>query len=90
MNSTDKRTILLLVLIGMVPVFWLALLIAPALEDGNMIEALPQIIDNRREQGFEFITVSELMSSDYRIPEEVARQYAPMPEGYEWPTEVAE
>ena len=54
------------------------------------IEALPQIIDNLREQGFEFITVSELMSSDYRIPEEVARQYAPMPEGYEWPTEVAE
>lgn len=45
MNSTDKRTILLLVLIGMVPVFWLALLIAPALEDGNMIEALPQITE---------------------------------------------
>ena len=45
MNTTDKRTVLLMVLIGMVPVLWLALLIAPALEDGNMIEALPQITE---------------------------------------------
>lgn len=45
MNTTDKRTILLMVLIGMVPVLWLALLIAPALEHGNMIEVLPQITE---------------------------------------------
>ena len=54
------------------------------------IEALPQIIDKLREQGFEFVTLSELMASDYRIPDEVSRQYAPMPEGCDWPVEVVE
>ena len=54
------------------------------------VEALPQIIDGLREQGFEFVTVSELMASDQRIPKEVARQYAPMPEGCAWPVEIAE
>lgn len=54
------------------------------------IEALPVIIDKLREQGFEFVTVSELMASDPRIPSEVARQYAPMPEGCDWPVEIVE
>ncbi len=54
------------------------------------LEALPQIIDTLHEQGFEFVTVSELMASDDRIPDDVARGYAPMPEGCSWPTEVAE
>ena len=53
------------------------------------VEALPRIIDELHEQGFELVTLSELMDSDDRIPDEVARQYAPMPEGCAWPTEVA-
>lgn len=54
------------------------------------VEALPRIIDELHKQGFELVTLSELMDSDYRIPDEVARQYAPMPEDCAWPTEVAE
>lgn len=54
------------------------------------VEALPRIIDELRKQGFELVTLSELMDSDYRIPDEVARQYAPMPEGCSWPEEIAE
>ena len=53
------------------------------------VEALPLIIDELHDQGFELVTVSELMASDDRIPDEVARQYAPMPEGCAWPAEVA-
>ena len=54
------------------------------------LEALPIIIDTLHEQGFELVTVSELMASDDRIPDDVACGYAPMPEGCSWPTEVAE
>ncbi|RVU98154.1 polysaccharide deacetylase family protein [Coriobacteriales bacterium OH1046] len=54
------------------------------------IEALPRIIDILREQGFELVTLSELMDADDRIPDEAARQYAPMPEDCAWPAQIAE
>ena len=54
------------------------------------IEALPRIIDELHKQGYRLVTLSELMDSDYRIPDEIASQYAPMPEGCSWPTELAE
>ncbi len=44
------------------------------------VAALPGIIDDLRAKGYEFVTVSELMSMDDRIPEDVANGTVSMPE----------
>ncbi len=52
------------------------------------IEALPKIIDKLHEAGYEFVTVTELMQSDPRIPADIAAGTATMPEGCTWPQEL--
>ena len=53
------------------------------------VEALPRIISTLQSEGYEFVTVGELMKSDSSIPAEVASGYDPMPADAVWPTEVA-
>ncbi|MBQ6395451.1 MAG: polysaccharide deacetylase family protein, partial [Atopobiaceae bacterium] len=52
------------------------------------LAALPVIIDTLHEQGYEFVTITELMQSDPRIPEEIASGQATVPSDAVWPTEV--
>ena len=54
------------------------------------LEALPKIIDQLHEQGYEFVTISELMASDDSIPDEACSGDATMPTDAVWPTEVGE
>lgn len=54
------------------------------------VEALPQIIENLQAQGYEFVTVTELMKSDSSIPSDIASGNATMPESCTWPTELAD
>lgn len=44
------------------------------------VEALPGIIDSLRAQGYELVTVSELMKLDGSIPEDVVNGTVSMPE----------
>lgn len=53
------------------------------------LEALPKIIDKLHEEGYTFVTVSDLMKSDPDIPSDVASCNAPMPEDAVWPTELS-
>ena len=53
------------------------------------LEALPKILQKLSAQGYEFVTLSELMALDSRIPAEVAAGTATMPEDAVWPTEMA-
>ena len=53
------------------------------------LEALPRIIETLQARGYRFVTLSELMASDGRIPADVAAGNAAMPEGCVWPTELA-
>lgn len=50
---------------------------------------LPIVIEQLRSEGYEFVTVSELMRSDPNIPDEIASCTATMPEGCVWPEELA-
>lgn len=59
-------------------------------ERSQDVEALPQIIETLQAQGYEFVTVTELMKSDNTIPEDIASGNAAMPEGSTWPTELAD
>ncbi|MBE6479299.1 MAG: polysaccharide deacetylase family protein [Olsenella sp.] len=52
------------------------------------VEALPRILETLTQQGYEFVTISELMASDESIPEECAAAYNPMPDGAIWTTEL--
>lgn len=52
-------------------------------------EALPRIIDTLREQGFEFVTVTELMELDGRFPKHVVAGKASPEEGFELPDDDA-
>lgn len=54
------------------------------------LKALPKIIEKLQKRGYTFVTVSELMAMDSRIPAEVAAGDATMPEDSVWPTELAE
>lgn len=54
------------------------------------LEALPKIIENLQDKGYEFVTINELMAMDSRIPEDVASGNATMPEDCVWPTEMVE
>ena len=53
------------------------------------LETLPRIIDALHEQGYEFVTISELMASDESIPESVASCSTAMPDDATWPTEAS-
>lgn len=52
------------------------------------VEALPRIIDELHEQGYEFVTISELMASDPTIPSDIASGNATLPSDAVWPTEI--
>ena len=52
------------------------------------LEALPKIIEQLQGEGYQFVTVSELMASDERIPPEVAAGTATIPEGFVWASTV--
>lgn len=52
------------------------------------LEALPRIIETLQGEGYEFVTIDELMKLDGRIPEDVVSGNATMPEGCVWPTEL--
>ena len=54
------------------------------------LDALPQIIERLQADGYQLVTLSELMASDPQIPAEVAAGNASMPEGAVWPTEIGE
>ena len=54
------------------------------------VEALPKIIEALRGQGYELVTINELLSTDSRIPESVVSGNAAVPEGCTWASEVAE
>lgn len=45
------------------------------------VEALPKIIEKLQAEGYEFVTVTELMKSDSSIPADVAAGDAAMPDG---------
>ena len=53
------------------------------------LQVLPTVISYLRSQGFEFVTISELLESDSSIPDEIATCSATPPEGTVWPTELA-
>lgn len=53
------------------------------------LEALPKIIDELHNQGYTFVTISDLMKSDESIPADVAAGNATMPADAVWPTELA-
>jgi peptidoglycan/xylan/chitin deacetylase (PgdA/CDA1 family) len=53
------------------------------------VEALPQILQTLQAQGYRFVTLSELLSSDSSIPADVASGNATMPEGAVWPTQIS-
>ena len=53
------------------------------------VEALPQIIQALQSQGYEFVTVTDLMKSDSSIPQDIANGDAKMPDDCTWPTEIA-
>ncbi len=53
------------------------------------VEALPKIIERLQEDGYELVTVSELMRAAGDIPEEVCSGTGTMPEGCVWPDQIA-
>lgn len=58
-------------------------------ERSQDVEALPKIIEKLQSQGYEFVTVSELMKSDSSIPADIASGNATMPEDCVWPITIA-
>lgn len=58
-------------------------------ERSQDVEALPRIIETLQAEGYEFVTVGELMKSDSSIPADIADGSAAMPEDAVWPTEIA-
>ena len=53
------------------------------------LEALPQVIKAWQDQGYRFVTLSELLASDPDVPEDIATGTAQMPEGAVWPTALS-
>ncbi len=52
------------------------------------LEALPRIISYLQGEGYELVTLSELLASDPAVPEQAVSCDDPMPEGSVWPTEI--
>ncbi|MDO4797010.1 MAG: polysaccharide deacetylase family protein [Coriobacteriales bacterium] len=53
------------------------------------VEALPKVIERLQEDGYELVTVSELLRAAGDIPEEVCSGTGTMPEGAVWPEQIA-
>lgn len=53
------------------------------------LSILPIVIEQLRSEGYEFVTVSELLDADPNIPDDIASCTATMPEGSVWPQELA-
>ncbi len=54
------------------------------------IEALPRIIESLQSDGYELVTLSELLASDPEVPADVAAGNAQMPADAVWPLEIGE
>ena len=52
------------------------------------VEALPRLIERVQGEGYQFVTISELMRASKDIPEEVCSGENTMPEGAVWPEEI--
>lgn len=52
------------------------------------VEALPKLIEELQAQGYEFVTVSDLMRAMGTIPEDICSGTASMPEDAVWPEEI--
>ena len=52
------------------------------------VEALPRLIEQVQAEGYEFVTISELMRASKDIPEDVCSGVGTMPEGAVWPEEI--
>lgn len=57
-------------------------------ERSQDVEALPKIIDQLHEQGYTFVTLTDLLKSDPSIPSDIANCNATMPQDAVWPTEL--
>lgn len=53
------------------------------------LEALPRIIEALQADGYEFVTIDELMKLSGEIPDDVCSGNATLPEGCVWPSELA-
>ncbi|MGN0286219.1 MAG: polysaccharide deacetylase family protein [Atopobiaceae bacterium] len=53
------------------------------------VQALPQIIEAWQNAGYQFVTISDLMKSDPRIPDEVTSGNEQMPSDAVWPIEIS-
>ena len=53
------------------------------------VEALPKLIERLQGDGYELVTVSELLRAAGDVPEEVCSGTGTMPEGAVWPQEIA-
>lgn len=54
------------------------------------VQALPQIIEALQADGYQLVTIDELLASDPSIPSDIASGNATIPEGCVWPTELAD
>lgn len=54
------------------------------------LEALPQILKTLTAQGYKFVTLKELLSSDPTIPQDIATCDATMPDGCVWPATIGD
>lgn len=54
------------------------------------VEALPQIIEQLQSQGYQLVTINDLIASDSSIPADIKTADAKLPDGAVWPTEVAD
>ena len=54
------------------------------------LEALPQILETLQNQGYAFVTLSELMQSDSAIPNEIRTGEAKLPANCVWPSELGD
>ena len=52
------------------------------------MEALPRIIEQVQAEGYEFVTISDLMRACKDVPEEVSSGVGAMPEDAVWPEEI--
>ena len=52
------------------------------------VEALPRLIERVQGEGYQFVTISELMRSCKDIPEDICSGESTMPEGAVWPEEI--
>lgn len=54
------------------------------------LEALPKIIEALQADGYQLVTIDELLASDSSIPSDISTGDATLPEGCVWPTEIGD